>query len=167
MYSRLVVPQHCRFLAQNFLKYGVCELLNEKTFDLFKSFFYEYCNGHLTSNVWSIVVEFLLHGFDYDAVAVKSGLFLGRMQEPIFAPVFRYFDKKTYMAFTVYNKNPGADKLRVSMTIFLPTNKSVNTKVIIVEDREFVCSTTSEIRNAANAWMYWLFSSAADDGLLM
>jgi hypothetical protein len=166
------IPQNCRFLARRFLGKEICELLNERTFGLFLDFFYEFCGGYLPSNVWVVVVRFLLHDFDYDAVAFRYGLSLTRIPEPripepIFVPVIEYFDNRAYMAFMVYNKNPGVDKLYDSMTVFLPTNKSVKTIVIIVKDIEFVCGNIGDIRNAITAWMCQLFNSTSIDKILM
>lgn len=176
LYSKMNVPRNCRVLAPRVLEKEICEYLNKKTFSCILDFLHEYCGGYLTSNVWTIVVKFLIQYFDYDADAVncghydvaevKYGRFLTRIPEPIFVPVIEYFDNRGYMSFTVYNKNPGVDKLCDSMTVFLPINKSVKTIVIIVEGREFVCSNINEIRNATNAWIYWLFSSTVIDKML-
>lgn len=163
--SKFVVPQNSMKIARCLLG-RVCELLERETFNGFLGFFCDY-KEHLVCKVWSIVVEFLLHGFDYDVIVVEYGICLTKTPSPVIAPVIENIGNKMYTAFSVYNKNPGVERFLDSMIVYLPTDASVKTVVITVEDREILCSTMNDIRSATSDWIFRLFYSTAINGLLM
>jgi len=163
--TKIIVPPISREIAQRLLN-RICKMLARETFKGFLEFFYDY-EEYLVGDVWSIVVEFLLHDFDYDVVALEYGICLTKTPSPVISPVIEKFDNKMYTAFNVYNKNPGVDRFLDSMTVYLPTESSVKTVVITVEDREIVCNTMNDIRNATSDWLFRLFYSTAINDLLM
>ncbi len=163
--SKIVVPPISKEISQRLLN-RICKLLTRKTFKRFSEFFYNY-EEHLVGDVWSIVVEFLLHDFDYDVFVIEYGICLTKTPNPVIAPVLEKIDNKMYTAFNVYNKNPGVDRFCDSLTVYLPTDASVKTVVITVEDRYVICRTMNDILNAASDWLYCLFYSTAINDLLM
>lgn len=163
--SKFVVPPITREISQSLLGL-ICKMLSQEMIKGFLEIFYAY-KKYLSCDLWSIVVEYLLHDFDYDVIVIKYGICLTKTPNPVTVPVFENFDDIKYMAFTVYNKNPGVDRFLDSMTVYLPTDASVKTVVITVEDREIVCNTMNDIRNATSDWLFRLFYSTAINDLLM
>jgi hypothetical protein len=163
--SKFVVPPITREISRSLLGL-ICKMLSQEMIKGFLEIFNSY-DEYLFVDIWSIIVEYLLHDFDYDVIVIKYGICLTKTPNPVTALVLENFDDIKYMAFTVYNKNPGVDRFLDSMTVYLPTESSVKTVVITVEGREIVCTTIDDVRNATSDWLFHLFYSTAINDLLM
>jgi hypothetical protein len=163
--SKIIVPPNHRKISRSLLR-RICEILTQETIKKFLKFFYSY-EEHLICDIWSIVVEYLLHGFDYYVVVDEYNVCLTKTPYPVISPVLEKIDKSLYKAFALYNKNPGVDRFIDTLTVYLPTNASVKTVIITVENRYVICRNTNEIRIAISDWLFRLFYSTAINDLLM
>lgn len=163
--SKIVVHPISREFSRHLLG-RVCKQLYQETLKGLLEIFYD-IQDHPITDLWSIVVEFLLHDFDFDVFVVEFGICMTKTPRPVIAPVCEKIDNKMYTAFTVYNKNPDVNRFLDSMIVYLPAEASVETIVITVEDQEIVCKTMNDIRNTTSDWLFKLFYSTAINDLLM
>lgn len=162
----LAIPANVLATSESLLKSRICKWLDRKTKKCLLNFFNE-ADTVILSDLWVIIIEYLLHEFDYDVMVVRYGRCISRTPGPVVKLAVDYFGGELYTAFMVYNKNPRFRKECEPMEIYLPVKSDINNVVIRIEDQEVTCNTMSEILSVNVDWLNMLLDMVGKINLLM